>query len=378
MLRQPCDFAFLTLFNLLESFFISGNVLKRLALSMTPSTKEAAFMKACRREATSFTPIWLLRQAGRYMKEYRNVRAKVGFLQLCQTPDLASEVTVTAQEKIGADAAIIFSDILLIAEPLGFRLEFTEEEGPVISNPFRTEEKLKQARAFDVKESLGFVLEAIRLTRRALKSDVPLIGFAGAPFTVASYLIEGGKSKDFGKIKSMMRNQPATWNALLEAISKATADYLRAQIVAGADAVQLFDSWIGVLNVQEYRETISPHVQRVFSALPKEVPAVHFGTKCGHLLSAMKEAGGSVIGLDSGVDLDKAWKELGHVAVQGNLDPAVLLRDRKEIAREARKILRQADGRPGHIFNLGHGVLPATPVENVRFLIDLVHEESAR
>jgi uroporphyrinogen decarboxylase len=345
---------------------------------MAPTSKNAPFLLACGREKAPFTPIWLLRQAGRYMKEYREVREKVGFLELCKTPDLACEVTVTAREKIGADAAIIFSDILLITEPLGFHLEFTKGEGPSISNAYTDERHFDSTSPFDPKEHLGFVLDAISLTRKALPAEIPLIGFAGAPFTVASYVIEGGKSRTFEKTKSVMRDHPKAWETLLGRISTATAAYLNAQIKAGADAVQLFDSWIGALTVEEYRDHVSQHTERIFTAISPNTPAIHFGTNNSHLLPSMKAAGGTVIGLDYRVDLAETWEELGDVAVQGNLDPNLLLLDRTTIRKEALKILKQASGRPGHVFNVGHGVLPGTPVDNVRFLIDFVHEESTR
>ncbi|MFH1261953.1 MAG: uroporphyrinogen decarboxylase [Pseudomonadota bacterium] len=345
---------------------------------MARTRNDALFLKACRREATPRTPVWLLRQAGRYMKEYRDIRAKVPFLELCKSPDLACEVTVTAAEKIGADAAIIFSDILLITEPLGFRLTFASGEGPVIENPFLGESSISALRSFSAADELRFVLDAIRNTRAALPPEIPLIGFAGAPFTVASYLIEGGKSRTFEKTKQLMETEPAAWNTLLSAISMATTGYLNAQISAGADAVQLFDSWIGVLSPEEYDRSVAPHVRSIFSALPASIPAIHFGTNTAPLITRMKMAGGTVIGLDSTVSLDQAWQELGDVAVQGNFDPNLLLGSRSEIEQEAKRVLDQAAGRPGHIFNLGHGVLPQTPVDNVRFLIDFVREESTR
>jgi uroporphyrinogen decarboxylase len=319
-----------------------------------------------------------MRQAGRYMKEYREVRSRVSFLELCKRPELAAEVTVTAAKTIGADAAIIFADILLITEPMGFRLEFWKDEGPVIHNPFRTQKDLATLRDPLPRETLPFVLEAIRLTRRDLPADVPLIGFAGAPFTVASYVIEGGSSKNFERTKELMRSDPGLWNALLERIASATADYLTAQIEAGAQAVQLFDSWIGCLAPHEYRVHVQPHVRRLFRALPKGVPAIHFGTGTWPFLADFAAAGGNVIGVDFKTPLREARAELRGKAVQGNLDPTVLLSEWAVIRREVDRVLREAGREPGFIFNLGHGILPSTPVENVIRLIRYVHERTAR
>ncbi|MCG3203633.1 MAG: Uroporphyrinogen decarboxylase [Elusimicrobia bacterium] len=333
---------------------------------------DSRFMKACRKEKTDRTPIWLMRQAGRYMKEYRELRAKVSFLELCKNSDLAAEVTVDAAHRLGVDAAIIFSDLLPIVEPMGFELSYGKDQGPQISNPFKTAEDLKRVSAVDVEDSMAYVLQAIRKTRHALKSDLPLIGFAGAPFTLASYLIEGKGSKNFIETKSLMLKDPQTWHSLLEKITTVTIQYLNAQVAAGVQAVQIFDSWVGCLSPEDFRTYALPHTRRLVKSITPGVPVITFGTQTGGMLSLIKEAGGDVVGLDWRVELDEAWNVLGDVAVMGNLDPAVLFSHPKEIRERAQRLLNQAAGRPGHIFNLGHGILPGTPIENVFALIEAV------
>ena len=336
-------------------------------------------MRACRRESVPYTPIWLMRQAGRYMPEYREVRAKTTFLELCKTPSLAAEVTVTAAERLGVDAAIIFADILLILEPMGVELEFAEGEGPVIHNPVRRAADVERLREVEDVNALEFVYEAIRQTRRALKPDVPLIGFCGAPFTLASYLIEGGGSKNYVHTKQLMYDDAGAWHAMMSLIARALGSYLNAQIEAGAQAVQLFDSWVGCLSPDDYREFVLPHTRAVISNVTAGVPVIHFGTGTGALLELMREAGGDVIGLDWRVRLDDGWRRVGHeVAVMGNLDPVALFAKQEALRSQAKRILDQAGGHPGHVFNLGHGILPQTPVENVIALVDMVHEMSAR
>ncbi|MBI2891554.1 MAG: uroporphyrinogen decarboxylase [Nitrospirae bacterium] len=335
---------------------------------------DGSFMKACRREPVERVPIWLMRQAGRYMKAYRDVRSRVSFLELCHNPQLAAEVTVTAAEQLGVDAAIIFADILLVTEPMGVGLEFLRGEGPAIHRPVRTAEDVDLVREVDAESSLGFVFEAIRLTRAALAPRIPLIGFAGAPFTVASYVTEGKASEHYLHTKGLMLRDTGAWNALLGKITRATTDYLNGQIRAGAQAVQVFDSWVGCLSPHDYEMHVLPHMRRLFAGLQAGVPVIHFGTGTAALLELMKAAGGAVIGVDWRVELGAAWDRLGEVAVQGNLDPAVLLTDEPTIRREAWRVLDQGRGRPGHIFNLGHGVLPQTPEENVHALIRAVHE----
>jgi uroporphyrinogen decarboxylase len=308
------------------------------------------------------------------MPEYRELRSKVAFLDLCKRPELAAEVTVTAAERLGVDAAILFADILLILEPLGFRIEFTKGEGPVIHNPIQQSADVDQLRPLTDVGPLAFVPAAVRMIRAALEPAVALIGFAGAPFTLACYAIEGGSSRHYERAKAFMYQNPAAWDALMQVLTNATAVYLNAQIAAGAQVIQVFDSWVGTLGPHDYGRFVQPHMARLFSRLDPRAPAIHFGTGTTTLLERQRDAGGSVIGLDWRVELDEAWGRLGPgVAVQGNLDPAVLLAPRSEIERQARRILCQAGGRPGHIFNLGHGILPQTPVDNVRLLIDTVH-----
>jgi uroporphyrinogen decarboxylase len=336
------------------------------------------FLLACRREPAPYTPIWIMRQAGRYMPEYRAVREKLGFVGLCKSPDAAAEVTVTAARVLGVDAAIIFSDILLLLEPMGVGLDYETGDGPTIARPVRTTADID--RLADVPPgALAYVTEAVRRARAALPTGVPLIGFAGAPFTLATYLVEGGASRTYARTKSLMYADPGAWDALLGRLARDVAAHLNAQIDAGADAVQLFDSWVGCLSPADYRARVLPHVRALVTALRPGTPVIHFGTETAGLLEAQRAAGGDVIGLDWRVDLDAAWARLGHdVAVQGNLDPTALFAPVPAIRARAAAILGQAAGRPGHIFNLGHGVLPETPVDHVRALVDAVHELSAR
>ena len=336
-------------------------------------------MRACRREAVPYTPIWLMRQAGRYMQEYREVRARMSFLELCKTPALAAEVTVTAAERLGVDAAIIFADILLIIEPMGLLLEFSKGEGPVIHNPVRSRKDVDRLREVEDVGALSFVFDAIRETRSALRGDLPLIGFAGAPFTLASYIVEGGASKHYVHTKSLMYNDSGAWHAMMSLISRGLIKYLNAQIEAGAQAVQLFDSWVGALSPDDYREYVLPHTRNVIRGVNSGTPVIHFGTGTSALLELMREAGGDVIGLDWRVRLDEGWQRIGRdVGVMGNLDPVTLFANRDHLRAQVKSILNQAGGRPGHIFNLGHGILPETPVENVIALVDAVHELSLK
>ncbi|MGH9873591.1 MAG: uroporphyrinogen decarboxylase [Pyrinomonadaceae bacterium] len=345
--------------------------------TMTEALRHSPFMRACRREAVPYTPIWLMRQAGRYMKDYREVRARMSFLELCKTPALAAEVTVTAAERLGADAAIIFADILLIIEPMGLQLEFSKGEGPVIHNPVRATADVDRLREVDDVAALSFVFEAIRETRNALRRDLPLIGFAGAPFTLASYIVEGGASKNYVHTKSLMYNDSGAWHAMMSLISRALVKYLNAQVAAGAQAVQLFDSWVGALSPDDYREYVLPHTRNVIGGVNPGTPVIHFGTGTATLLELMREAGGDVIGLDWRVRLDQGWERIGHdKGVMGNLDPVTLFANREHLRSQAKLILDQAGGRPGHIFNLGHGILPETPVDNVIALVEMVHEIS--
>ena len=339
---------------------------------------DSTFLRACRREPVPYTPIWLMRQAGRYMKEYRDVRARMTMLELCKTPDAVSEVTCFARRRIGADAAILFADLLLVVEPLGLTLTFETGEGPVIDPPVRDGRAVDRLREVEP-EALDYVYAAVRATRRDLEPEIPLIGFAGAPFTVASYLVEGRGSRHFTHVKRLMYDDEGAWHALLAKVVRAQAGYLVRQVEAGCQALQLFDSWVGALSPADYRRYVLPHTRALLAALPADVPVIHFGTGTSTLLPDMKAAGGSVIGLDWRVELDRSWRELGpDVAVMGNLDPLTLLASPAVIEREADRILDEAGGRPGHVFNLGHGVLPETPVDHVVRLVEHVHERSAR
>jgi uroporphyrinogen decarboxylase len=320
-----------------------------------------------------------MRQAGRYMPAYRALRARHGFLELCKNPELAAEVTLQPVAQLGVDAAILFADILLVIEPLGVGLEFAKGEGPIIHRPVRSMEAVAKLGSVDVESEVGFVFETVRRARRALPPELPLIGFAGAPFTVASYLVEGGPSRDYRHTKGLMYDEPQAWHRLMSLLVDVTARYLAGQISAGVQAVQLFDSWVGVLAPEDYRSFVLPHSRDLIRALPASVPVIHFGTGTAALLPLMREAGGDVIGLDWRVDLDAGWRAVGHdVAVQGNLDPVVLFARPTVIRERVRAILDRAAGRAGHIFNLGHGILPQTPVEHVKTLVEMVHELSDR
>jgi uroporphyrinogen decarboxylase len=351
----------------------------QISVVMTPvELSNAPFLRACRRQPTPYTPVWLMRQAGRYQPEYRRIRDKVPFLQLCKTPDLAAEVTVNAVERLGVDAAILFADILLILEPMGVQLEFAAGDGPILHNPVRQAADVDRLCEVNPEESLAFVMQAVRKARQHLKPEVPLIGFAGAPFTLASYLIEGGASRTYVRTKSLMYTDASAWHALMDFLSRNLVRYLNSQIAAGAQAVQLFDSWVGHLAPADYCTFVLPHTRAVIANLTPGTPVIHFGTGTSALLEFMREAGGDVIGVDFRVELDHAWQRLGAVGIQGNLDPVVLYADRTYLQQRVQRILNQASGRPGHIFNLGHGVLPTTPVDNVRALVDYVHTLSER
>ena len=337
------------------------------------------FLRACRREPVDCTPIWLMRQAGRYLPEYRRLREKHTMLDLIRQPELAVEVTLQPLRRFALDAAIIFADILPPLIGMGADLEFAKGEGPVIHNPVRTEADIERLVVPPPEENVAFTLEAIRLARRELAGATPLIGFSGAPFTLASYLIEGGASRNYVRTKSLMYTQPEAWRRLMDKLARLVGDYLRAQVEAGAQAVQVFDSWAGCLSPADYRAYALPWTRQAISMLEQvDVPVVHFSTgTAGMLLGAPELVGGTgatVVGLDWRVDLEAAWARLGdHLALQGNLDPVALFGGAGEIERQAARILRQVDGRRGHIFNLGHGILPETPIESVEILIDFVH-----
>ncbi|OFW10917.1 MAG: uroporphyrinogen decarboxylase [Acidobacteria bacterium RIFCSPLOWO2_12_FULL_59_11] len=336
------------------------------------------FLRACRRQPVERTPVWFMRQAGRYMKEYRELRARYSLLELCQTPELAAQITLQPIEKLGVDAAIIFADLLLPAQAMGLQLEFATGEGPVLSNPVRTAEAVRQLREVSDGE-LSYVAEAIRIVCRELNGKVPLIGFCGAPFTVASYMVEGGASRNFVRTKTMMYQHPELWRELMQKLVKVLSEFLKGQVVAGAKAVQIFDSWVGCLCPEDYRTYVLPYSRELIANVASTgVPVIHFGTGTATLLELMRQAGGSVIGVDWRIELADSWQRVGHdVAVQGNLDPVVLLGPQQKIRECVERILRSVNGQPGHIFNLGHGILPETPVENVQLVVEIVQQFSA-
>jgi uroporphyrinogen decarboxylase len=321
------------------------------------------------------TPVWFMRQAGRYMPEYRKLREQHSILDLCHTPELAAQVTLQPVERLGVDAAILFADILLPFEPLGLGLSFAAGEGPHIANAISRQAEVERLPVLDPEQALDYVLEAVRLARAALPPDIPLIGFAGAPFTLASYAIEGGSTRTFTKTKTLMYQAPDTWNLLLAKLADLVGAYLAAQARAGAQALQLFDSWVGCLSPADYRTYVLPHSRRALTlAAASGVPIIHFGTGTAPFLEDFASAGGDVIGVDWRISLDEAWVRIGDTrAVQGNLDPAALLAPAPERDARVRDILARAAGRPGHIFNLGHGVLPETDVGAVRAVVELVH-----
>ena len=327
------------------------------------------------------TPVWFMRQAGRYMAEYRALRQDYSLLELCRNPDLATIVTLQPVRRIEVDAAILFSDLLLPLEPMGIRFDFPKGEGPQIENPISGDDDIARLRRFESREALGHVLQAIRQIQTELGGRVPLIGFAGAPFTLASYAIEGGHSSNFAKTKALMYGHPESWHRLCELFAEMVGEYLVAQVEAGVDAVQVFDSWVGALNARDYREFILPHTSRIFDTLRARtsVPTIHFGVGTWSILAEMREAGGDVIGADWRTPLDEAWERIGtDRAIQGNLDPTLLLGPLSRLFAGADDVLRRAGGRPGHIFNLGHGILPPTPVEHVQALARYVHQQTAR
>ena len=347
-----------------------------MVLALLPM-KNDRFLRACRREPVDVTPVWFMRQAGRYMPEYRALRAKHSMLELCKTPDLACEVTLQPLVH-GVDAAILFADILLPLEPMGAPFEFAKGEGPVIHKPVSTRADIDALRVIEPEDGLQYVLDAIKMIRRELDGRVPLIGFAGAPFTLASYLIEGGKSAHFAKTKRLMYAEPEAWHELMRKLAEVVRKYMRAQVTAGAQCMQLFDSWVGQLSVDDYREFVFPHVKHILSdVMTAGVPVIHFGTGTHSLLEAQRDAGGHVIGLDWRTPLAEGWQRVGHDrAVQGNLDPTVLFAPVDVAKKHAKRVLAAAGNRRGHVFNLGHGILPETPVDTVKAIIDFVHETS--
>jgi uroporphyrinogen decarboxylase len=339
------------------------------------------FLAACRCQPADTTPVWFMRQAGRYLPGYRALRRRYTILEICKKPKLAAEVTITAAEKLGVDAAIVFADLLLPVEPMGMKLRFAAGEGPVIERPLRDTAGIARLHTgTDAAAELGFVAETIRRVVRHFGGRVPVIGFAGAPFTVASYMIEGGSSRDFLHTKSLLYHAPAAWAALMEKLCAVLEPYLLSQVEAGAEAMQLFDSWVGCLSEADYRAAVLPYSQRLIRAVQaRGVPVIHFSTGTAGMLPALHAAGAQVLSVDWRIPLGRAWEMVGYrPAIQGNLDPAALFAPWPELRRHVEAVLDQANGRPGHIFNLGHGILPRTPVENVLAVVAHVHAYAAR
>ncbi|WP_437223217.1 uroporphyrinogen decarboxylase [Planctomicrobium sp. SH661] len=348
-------------------------------MSLTPELRESRFMKAAFCEPTDCTPVWIMRQAGRYLPEYMAVRSKVSFIELCKRPELAAEVTVTARNVLGVDAAILFADLLPILEPMGFDLEYQKGEGPVIHNPLMSPAEVDRVRAIEDVNELEYVFDAVRLIRKELPANIPLLGFCGAPFTLASYAIEGGGSKNYVRTKSMMFGDPAAWDVLMNRLVDSLSDYLNAQIAAGCQAVQIFDSWVGCLNPVDYEKYVQPYTRRLIESVNSEAPVINFLTGNPALIPLQVAAGGQVIGVDWRVDLAAARLAIGFDrAVQGNLDPVSLYCDLPTLKARTQQVLKGACGRPGHIFNLGHGVHPDMNPDNVKALVNMVHELSAR
>ena len=342
------------------------------------SAPNSLFVRAAKAQPTERTPIWLMRQAGRYMAEYRAVRKDYSLIEICKKPKIAAQVTIEAAEILKVDAAIIFADLLLPLEVMGLPFHFAGGEGPKIEKPVRTSADIAHLRT-DRAADLGYVVEAVKLVCKHFGDRLPVIGFCGAPFTLASYMIEGGGSRNYVFTKKMMYSAPDSWNELMRKLVSVTAEYSTEQVRAGADTIQIFDSWVGCLSVEDYRRYVLPHAADLVKRLQSAgVPIIYFGTDTATLLPSMKETGAEVIGLDWRIPLDAGWQSLGFQgAVQGNLDPVLLFADWKEIRQRAGDILRRAAGRSGHIFNLGHGILPETPVDNVKALCDFVREHSA-
>ncbi|MDR1270539.1 MAG: uroporphyrinogen decarboxylase [Planctomycetaceae bacterium] len=337
--------------------------------------EDSPMMRAARCQETKSVPVWLMRQAGRYMPEYQAIREHVSFMELCKTPELAAEVMLTAVQRLNVDAAIIFSDILLILEPMGFELEFEPDGGPKIGNPIRNSSAVKMVRELESVEPLEFVMNTIRCTRERLDDSLPLIGFAGAPFTLAAYAIEGGSSHHFRQVKTFMHIYPNEWQEMMQKFAVSTARYLNSQINAGVQIVQLFDSWAGCLSGEDYKKYVKPYSRMLIDLIVPGTPIIHFAPGNPVLLTDIRDAGGHVIGIDWRITVQQAWEVIGsNYAVQGNLDPAILLTNRDLIRQSVLHILRQVERRPGFIFNLGHGIMPQTPVENAIALVNAVHE----
>ncbi len=335
------------------------------------------FLKACRGEKTDYTPVWLMRQAGRYLPEYQKVRSKVDFLTLCKTPELAAEVTIQPVDILKVDAAILFSDILVPIEPMGMKLEFSESKGPILYDPIRNDIAVSKLRRIKAEEDVPFVMETIKMLVKKL--NVPLIGFSGAPFTLATYMIEGGSSKNFVNTKKMMYQTPELYARLMEKITDTVINYLQAQINAGVHAVQVFDSWAGILSPFDFEKYALPYVQKIIAAFKGKVPVIYFAFNASAMLKKVKQSGADILGIDWRIDIADAVSALGNdVAVQGNLDPCLLFGTKDSIKDGVSRILQGAKGAKGHIFNLGHGILPETPVDNAKTMVQAVHELSAK
>ncbi|MFZ5998562.1 MAG: uroporphyrinogen decarboxylase [Nitrospirota bacterium] len=335
------------------------------------------FLKACRGEKTSYTPVWLMRQAGRYLPDYQKVRAKVDFLTLCKTPELAAEVTIQPVEILKADVAILFSDILIPIEPMGMKLEFSESKGPILYDPIRNDVAVSRLRTIKAEEDVPFVMETVKTLVNKL--NVPLIGFSGAPFTLATYMVEGGSSKNFINTKKMMYQTPDLYAKLMWKITDTVINYLQAQIEAGVHAIQVFDSWAGILSPYDFEQFALPYVQKIIATFKGKVPVIYFAFNGSAMLKSVKKSGADVLGLDWRITMQDALGALGSdVAVQGNLDPVTLFGTKELIRDRVAKILEGARGAKGHIFNLGHGILPETPVDNAIAMVEAVHELSSR
>ena len=343
-----------------------------------PATGQKKILRALAGEAQDVPPVWLMRQAGRYLPEYMQVRNQVTFIELCKTPELACEVTVTAREVLNTDAAILFADLLPLLEPMGINLEYVKGEGPVIHNPLQEAGAVDRIHALEDVECMHYVFDAVKLIRAALPDDIPLLGFAGAPFTLASYCIEGGGSKNYVKTKTLMYNDAGAWNALMTKLVDTVIIYLKAQIQAGCQAVQVFDSWAGALSPADYRTYVLPHTKRLIESVKDDAPVINFLTGNPALLPLQKEAGGTVMGVDWRIDLGEAWNIFGdEFAVQGNMDPVSIYADLPVLKERIHDVLKSVGGRPGHIFNLGHGVMPDMNPDHVKAVVEYVHELGA-
>ena len=338
----------------------------------------SVFLDTCAGNPTSYTPIWLNRQAGRYMPEYHAVKGDTPSLDFFKNPELAARVTLDAQRILGVDAAIMFADLLPMLEPMGFKLDYQAGVGPVFENPVVSPKDIQNVRVVPALEGVGYIEHTIKNILQDLPSEISLIGFAGAPFTLASYVIEGRSSRDFAKTKKLMHLHEEDWNALMQKLTTSVIDYVNLQIDSGVHAIQIFDSWVGTLSLVDYERFVKPHTTWLMSQIFGRVPVIYFAVGNNHLLHAMKETGPDLLALDWRAPLPETWDMLDMPSIQGNLDPILLCSDRSVIRHEAERILLSVEGREGHIFNLGHGIVPQTPVDNVKFLVDFVHEFSER